>query len=334
MTMISLGDLAQNYILSRKSAASRHEIQSLTKEVTTGQTADIVRATRAHLGPVMGIDASLTQLDALKVGVSETGQILAAMQTSINLLDQMSADLSGALLAAVGSNTPTRLNAVAEQADEALSSAISALNLRYADRSVFAGNAFQSPAVESADDLLNRLMPQIVGLTTADQVIQAVETWFASPTGYANLSYGGGAAVGEVPVSADQRVNVDVTAQDPALVATLGKLALGAMLDRGALATNPSERTELARRVATGLLETQTDRALLAAHIGVLEGRVESARVQNEAERTSLGLARSAITGVDDYEAASRLEQAQGQLEKIYAITARMSRLSLLEFLR
>lgn len=334
MNIISLGDLAQNFILSRKSASSRGEIQTLTKEVTTGLTSDIVKATRGQLGPIMGIDASLKRLDALKVGVSETAQVLASMQTSIDVLDQVSTDLSGAILAAVGSNSPLRLNAVAEQAEVALSAGISSLNLRLADRSIFAGNAFQSPAVESASDLLGRLMPQISGLTTADQVVQAVEAWFASPTGYATQSYAGGDAVGWVPVTADQKSEIDVTARDPALVATIGKLALGAMLNQGALAAHPSERSELARRVATGLLETQTDRALLSAHIGIQEGKVEAARVQNGVERTALGLARNEIAGVDEYEAASRLEQAQSQLEKIYAITARMSRLSLMEFLR
>jgi len=42
----------------------------------------------------------------------------------------------------------------------------------------------------------------------------------------------------------------------------------------------------------------------------------------------------SNILGIDEFEVASKLQQAELQLEKIYTVTARSARMSLLEFLR
>ena len=75
-------------------------------------------------------------------------------------------------------------------------------------------------------------------------------------------------------------------------------------------------------------------RVTLAARIGTVEAQIEAARTRNSAEETALGIFRSEIGSVDSYEAATRLEQARSQLESLYLITARVSRLSLTEFLR
>ena len=56
--------------------------------------------------------------------------------------------------------------------------------------------------------------------------------------------------------------------------------------------------------------------------------------MRNGAETTSLQIARNGITAVDPYETASRLEATRQQLETLYTLTARISRLSLVDFLR
>jgi flagellar hook-associated protein 3 FlgL len=47
-----------------------------------------------------------------------------------------------------------------------------------------------------------------------------------------------------------------------------------------------------------------------------------------------LEIARADLVAIDPFEAATRMEAAQTQLETLYSVTARLSRLSLVDFLR
>ena len=51
-------------------------------------------------------------------------------------------------------------------------------------------------------------------------------------------------------------------------------------------------------------------------------------------EATALGLARADLIAVDGYDAASRLKETETRLQTIYALTARLSELSLANYLR
>ena len=82
------------------------------------------------------------------------------------------------------------------------------------------------------------------------------------------------------------------------------------------------------------MITSQGELAVLQAHIGTVESRIEDAKIINSAEGAALDLARSEMLGVDPYETATKLENTQTQLETLYALTARLSRLSLVDFLR
>ena len=101
---------------------------------------------------------------------------------------------------------------------------------------------------------------------------------------------------------------------------------------RGLLNGLPEERA-WARRSGEALVSSSDGRIALAARIGTVEAQIEDASSRNSAEATALGILRSANGSVDPYEAATRLENARAQLESLYLVTARVSRLSLVEFL-
>ena len=61
---------------------------------------------------------------------------------------------------------------------------------------------------------------------------------------------------------------------------------------------------------------------------------VEDANDRLSAKREILSLHISSLETVDPYEAATRLTSAQTQLQASYAVTARLSELSFLNFMR
>jgi flagellar hook-associated protein 3 FlgL len=198
---------------------------------------------------------------------------------------------------------------------------------------VFSGLATDTPPLGSAEDLLSALETAATGATTAGQVAAAVANWFADPAGYAAF-YQGGLALTGTPIAPGETAEATTTALDPAIRDTLAGLAMAALVDRGILTGNPEEQARLVERAGQELQGSQDARVTLAARIGSLEARVEAARTRNAAEATALGVLRSEIGSVDPYEAATRLESARAQLESLYLVTARVARLSLVDFLR
>ena len=72
----------------------------------------------------------------------------------------------------------------------------------------------------------------------------------------------------------------------------------------------------------------------LGARLGVSEVRIETVQSRNQAELLSLELAQSDLVGADPYRLATELEAVQTNLEMLYSITARLSRLNLTDFIR
>jgi flagellar hook-associated protein 3 FlgL len=95
----------------------------------------------------------------------------------------------------------------------------------------------------------------------------------------------------------------------------------------------PGLRSDLARDAGGNLLGAQTDLTQLRADLGFAEERVARAESRISAEISSLGIARNTLVSVDPSATAGELQQVQFRLEALYTLTARTSRLSLVNFL-
>ena len=110
-------------------------------------------------------------------------------------------------------------------------------------------------------------------------------------------------------------------------------LALAALVDRGLFPGQPALQKGLAQRAGEVLLAGETERAHLASRVGGLQAQIDRAQTRNESEATALGIAHADMVKVDPYETATRLQDAETQLDLIYTLTARISRLSLADYL-
>jgi flagellar hook-associated protein 3 FlgL len=334
MAVNGLGDLAWNLLTRRQSAELKALTRRLGTEVSTGLAADPARALGGDVAPLASIETVLARLTSFARTAAETGDLAARQQAALASLGDMTADLTPRLLDPVSNATPAALSAVTREAAARLEAAVATLNAPFAGRSVFAGTASDGPALAPAETMLTALETEIAGLTTAADVAAAVTAWFADPAGFGTIGYLGGAPVAPVVLSDRDSVALDATAADPALRDTLAGLATAALLARGSGPAAPAERQALALRAGEVLLAAETARATLSGRIGTAEARIAAVAGEGASERAALELTRTQMLAVDPYEAASRLEAASNQLEALYAVTARLSRLSLLEFLR
>jgi flagellar hook-associated protein 3 FlgL len=333
MMRVSVGDASLTNILARQGADLRGQVQRASQEVATGKHADIGLALRGDFSPLLAIDASLSRLAAFRSTATDAAFHSAAQQSAITGLSQLASGISTQLMGAKDVSTPAQISTLASDARGRLGSAIGLLNTQASGRAVFAGQATGTVPLGAADAMLAALETAAVGATTAGQVAAAVTTWFDDPLGYGAF-YQGGAALSGAPVAPGEEADLSTTAMDPAIRDTLAGFAMAALLDRGILAGNTEERARLAATAGQSLTSSEEARITLSARIGTVEAQIKAARTRNSAEESALGIVRSDIGSVDPYEAATRLETVRAQLESLYLVTARVSRLSLTEYIR
>jgi flagellar hook-associated protein 3 FlgL len=333
MTRISVGDASLTNILARQGAELRGQVQRAAQEVATGKHSDIGQTLRGDIAPLLAVDASLARLGAYRSNTTDAAVQTAAQQSAVSGLSQLATGITMTLIGARDFQTATQIDSIAADARGRLASAIGLINTQASGRAVFSGVVTDTVPLGASDDLLAALETAAAGATTAGQVEAAVNGWFADPLGFGTF-YQGATPLSAAPIAPGETADLSTTAMDPTIRDTLAGFAMAALLDRGVLAGNSEERARLAQTAGQTLHRTEDARITLAARIGTVEARIETARTRNAAEETSLGILRSDISSIDPYEAATRLETVRAQLESLYLVTARVSRLSLAEYLR
>jgi flagellar hook-associated protein 3 FlgL len=333
MTRVSVGDASLANLLARQGAQLRAGVNRAAAEIASGRPTDIGQALRGDLSPLLALDASLTRLKAYARNTGEAGLYAASQQAAISGLSSLASALGSTIVRSKDLVTPAQVDVFGSDARGRLASAVGMLNAQPAGRAVFSGTASGTLPLGAAEDMLDALQTAAAGATTASQVASAVADWFSSATGYGAF-YQGAGPLTSPPIAPGETADLSVTANDPVIKETLMGFALGALLDRGVLFGVPEERADLAQRAGETLQRSQDGRITLAARIGTVEAQIEAAATRNSAEETALGILRSEQGSVDPYEAATRLEELKSQLESLYLITARVSRLSLVDFLR
>ena len=336
MSYVAIGDLAHQFLLRQHSMQLKANLARLSGEVASGQVSDVAAAVSGDFTPLAGIERSLSNLEAFKTTASEAGLFINAVQDSLGLLQDTSNTLAQTLLTAGSAGSPTIIASSAIDAREKFGAVVSALNTRIGDRSLLSGTASDNPALASSDVMLADLQTAVAGQTTAAGIKSVLDTWFDSPGGgFDTVAYKGSATpLAPFQIGADQQVKMEVRASDPAVRGALKGFAMSALIANGVLSGNTTEQGQLLRLAGEALLTAQRGTSDLRAEIGSVQAHVEAISVHNQAERSTLSLARSEILSVDPYQTATELQAAQTGLETLYALTARVSRLSLVNFLR
>lgn len=336
MVVSSIGDLARGYQNRLANLRLKKDIQALSQELTTGTVRDVSGTLGRDLGILSDVEMRLKALETHRIAAKEAALHGSVVQAALTTMREAGERNGAALVQAGTAGEPSWLQAAATDARAGLDAVIAALNTRVADRTVFAGVAVSGPAVADGESLLAALEAEIAGETTAGAILSRVDAWFDSPGGgFETLGYlGADTPLAPFEVGPGRQAEMSVTAADREIREVLKGYALAGLLARGALSAAPEERAALGRIAGERILGATGALAHVSARIGQAEAQVEEASVANEAEQTALEIARADLLSVDPYRTASALQEVQGRLEALYAITSRLGRLSLAEYLR
>ncbi len=335
MSNVSLGDLAQSYTLQRRGVSLRAELTKLSKEMSTGVVSNVRDVLAGNVSFLADMERDLRTLDAYRIAGLEAESYAGAVQASLSSIQSSSQDLATSIISGSVTQTSTTIEQNAFEARNTLESMMAKLNGDIGGRSLFSGTATKTAPLEDVTTLLNTLEFLVAGATTPAAARLAAETWFNDPAGFTAAIYRGSATdLAPFRVGEGEEVSVKIRADADVLKETLMNVALTSLSNSAALTLNSSQRAELQRDSGLALQANQENLTDIRAQVGTAEARLDTIEARNAAEKTSIELARNDLIGIDPFETATELENVQFRLQSIYAVTARLSDLSLVNFIQ
>lgn len=334
MTMVSFGDLAQSFLLRSQTARLKSDSIRVSQELTSGRLSDVGKALSGDMGRLSSLSRAHQVTSGFQSVAKDAAFQAATLQGVLSFVTDNSQAMIAPLIGAPQNGNGDVPALIGTEARARLSAVLDAMNTSSSGRALLAGTSVNGKAVTDSDTLLTALRAEVTGASNADDAMARLSAWFDAPTGYATTAYLGGPALEDLPVSPHDKIWLGVTADDPAFRSVLKGLAAAALVDDSALGFSDSQRKALAARAGEVVLSSQDALVGLGARLGVSEMRLETVQSRNQAELLSLELAQSDLVSSDPYTLATELEAVQTNLEMMYSITARLSRLNLTDFIR
>lgn len=338
MSVHSIGDQARAFALQAASYRLKTTLGTLTAEMASGEVADIGQRLQGNTQVLNDVETRIAMLGQLNRNASEAALITKGMQDVLEAVGSETGALGLSLVAEPFSETDGLLAMRAEEVANAFETTVARFNRAVGDRFLFSGLNSDAPALAPASDILDALEAAVAGLTTATDVAQAVADWFdAAPGsgGFMDVAYRGTAGQTQrIEIADGEGIGLSTTAATPALRDVLKGLATSALVDRGVLAGQHTERRDLMQRGGQILLDNNS--ALLGemGRVGLQQQIIERAQTETSASVATLQISRNHMRSADPYETAGALKQVESQLEALYAVSARLSNLKLVDFLR
>lgn len=336
MSLTTFGDAAQFQLFRRDSAQHKVDLSRLTSELSTGRVADLGQALGGDYSTLADITRSLRLNSSFISSVTEAAIAAEGRQ---NALGRLAAEVDGfapSLLAVSGGGSGADLHLKLADAPERFDQAIVSLNTRLAGRSLFSADEPNATPLISGEDMLVELRTLVAGAPDATAAFDSVNAWFMDTGGgFETVAWqGGNGAAPAVLIGEGLSAETGVTALDPAIRETLASLALVALASEQATGLPLDEQRDLITKSATQMLSAESSLIGLRARLGSEEARIDDARATAEATRSSLQIEYGRLVEADPYDTATELEAVSIRLESLYILTARLSRLSLTEYLR
>lgn len=334
MSFNSIGDLASSLMLSQSNLQAKRAMTRLSQELTTGLTSDVGSTLRNDFSAQMSWERSIMSSQVREKTLSEAMTRIVTKQNVLGSITDSASSLANDMNLALASGTPLALDAVSGNAKTQLEQALSRLNTQIAGRTLFAGAQTNGSAVAPLDDIMTSVKAGVAGAVTVSDITTAVQDWMDDASGFQAIAYlGSDDDAGTIRLSSDRTIIEGVRADDPAIKEALQHLILASLASDDDLGLSRESKIAVIEHSANGLRAAEGKITALHASLGYIEAEIADGVTRAGAEISTAELLRVETLGIDQYETASKLQEAELQLQKIYMLTARSAQMSLLEYL-
>lgn len=332
----SIGDLSRFVQMRQANSLLKSRLTVLSQEAASGLKADVPAATGGDMGRLAQVQTRLALIETYNRNASLAQSEMAGMQTALDTIGSIATARGPEFQSAVTIADDDSLNVKSLQAGQDFHAVVRMLNVDVGGRFILSGSVTTNPPLAAATEIMGLAKAQVAGLSDPQAIATALDDWFGSdaPGGFAAAAYRGNQDATTSGVSGETTVANHVTALDPAFRATLKGLAMAALANDPDLALSRVDKAQLISEAGMRMSGASNAVTSVQAKVGMSQQIVENAVARNSAERTALSIARGEILAADPYETASALTQTETSLQNLYALTARLSRLSLADYIR
>lgn len=305
--MNPIGDLTRSMLLQTQNSQLKGRIESLSVELATGKSSDIRLRAGGKTGDVFSIQHEIGKILTFQTSISESETILKLQQSAIETTgDSLSRVFSPAL---AGMASETRL-----AAEGAFKESLNSLRLAVAGR-----NAFDwAQELPSTEEIVSQLRSDIANSPGNDE-----DTIRTALTGMMVTS----ATPTDAPIGNNQSLRLSQSTAPSVVVETLVSLATAF------LSPSTFQSPRDIKNWAEGMLRHRDGLIQFQATIGMKQEQLERTQARNASQLSALRLTESKMISADPFEVAVDLKEAEIRLDALMTATARLSRLSLTNYL-
>ncbi len=336
--MITIGqsDLASAMKLSEQSTRTKATLEVVSSELSSGMKSNLVEATAGDLGKLFAIDRTISRLSSEVDAIQLAGGKTALAQTALGNIYENLVDFGPQLLSAVERGDMQSSKLIASDARHALGAVVTSLNVRYGRHSIFAGAALDQRAVAPTEVIISDISAIVAGAADSTAALAAIDDYFFSPAGGFETNVFLGATQNGPPFRGESGEIIEYAqrADSFGIRNAIRALTIAVIASDAPNFLDTSDQVDLLREAGNSAIVATGDVTNLRETLGFAEGRIESAEARNRSMSGVFELERSSMISTDPYETATKFEALQIQLQTIYTITARLSNLSLTNYLR
>ncbi|MEM9169148.1 MAG: flagellin [Pseudomonadota bacterium] len=326
-----LPDIAANTRLSRAIGLLKRDADTTRTEVVTGRFEDVTRAVDGDVGTVHLLQKSRDDARAFQQRLTLAESRIDRTQAILDGVADSAGGIGARTLAANTLDQTAGLEALSAESTSTLEGLFSSLNGVFAGRAVFGGDDASRSPLADVDTLLGDVRTLIENATDPADLEAALDTYFNDPAGgFETTIYVGG--VGDAPgveIAPGVLIDADIKANAQPLKELMRGFAVMANLDVIA----EEDRDAIAAAAGGTLINGEQELTALRATVGVDQRRISESKARFENEEQVLDNIITDRIGRDSFEAATRLQLLETQLETSYLITGRIARLTLAQFL-
>ncbi|MDE1991617.1 MAG: flagellar hook-associated family protein [Rhizobiaceae bacterium] len=332
---------------------SQNEMTDASTEATTGVYADIGVALGSNTSVSVNLTREVSRIDSLLDSNAVANQRLSSSQTALGDMSSSAQDLLDQLVALRGSADTSSIQLAQQQASATLSNFVSDANTMVNGEYLFAGtNTDVQPvtdntsaatlAIQSAlNTYMGALSPPVTsssdltGAQMTDFITTKVEPMFTDDSAPAPNNWASWSSASDQNmtsrISNSQVVDSSTNANEPgmryvALATTVVNALMGQDLSPDALNAVTDQAISYSRQAIDGIND-QT------SALGLSQSRVTDANTSLSAQKDIINTNIIDLTGVDPYEASTKVNSLETQLETAYTIISKIQQLSLVNYL-
>lgn len=321
---------------NRTTSVIKARIDVASKEAVTGRRSDLTKATNGQVGSAHLLQKALNDID-------QSSRMNTLSKTRLDLIGQGISGARGFMggidtrgLIALESGSAAGLEVIAAEARESIKNVMGSLGAKQGTRYLMSGDGADKPPFADTDILLADVQNILETATDHATADAALDAYFNDPDGgfEARIYTGGIDPAPPLQIGGGQTVDFDLRANNEAFKEALRGLAVMATTQSAGYEIGTEDFADIFGG-GLGAAATGTSKMItLESTLGIHAETIQKADNQAQAEQLSLSAAFQSIVGRDQFEAAAELKQLEVQLESSYIITARLSDLTLTNYLR